>query len=365
MLDRTKLIEIVSGRRKSLLAGAFRFCLGCLTPVYRLAIGIRNRRFDRAIANHNSAIVHRVNVPVVSVGNLTTGGTGKTPLVIWIAEFLQNQNVKVALISRGYGSPTTADKTVRNDEAMEIEKRLPNVPHLQAADRFQIAQRAVEEFDAECLVLDDGFQHRRLHRDLDIVLIDATLPFGYDRLLPRGLLREPISALRRADLVILTRTDLVDSEHREQTIARIRKQIGDRPLPETRTVIANLMQSDGTQAPIERLSDLPIFFFCGIGNPESFEVSLHQQGLDICGSTIFPDHHHFSSEEIAQIGTSARDCGAAAIVCTQKDLVKIGTLEIGNLPLYAITIEVDFLGGQTILESKLIALVESRGTSFA
>jgi tetraacyldisaccharide 4'-kinase len=329
-----------------------------LTPFYRLAIGVRNRRFDRAMANSNPAVVHRVNVPVVSVGNLTTGGTGKTPLVIWIAHYLQNQNVHVTLVSRGYGSAPTAGEAGRNDEAMEIEKRLPDVPHLQSPDRFSMAQRAIAEFDTQCIVLDDGFQHRHLHRDLDIVLIDATLPFGFDRLLPRGLLREPLSALRRADLVILTRTDLVASEQRETTISRIRKHTGERPVLETRTLPAGLIQSNGEQVPVERISSQPIFFFCGIGNPDNFEVSLHQQGFAIRGSAIFADHHHFSPEEIDRIAKSAQACGAEAIICTHKDLVKIGRQELGRLPLYAIIINVEFLNGQATIESKLNLLVE-------
>lgn len=358
MFDRTELIKIVSGKRKGLLAGATRFCLSCLTPIYRQVIGVRNRRFDRAIASQDRTIVKQAGVPVISVGNLTTGGTGKTPLVIWIARFLQNHDLRVALISRGYGSADTDGGVGQNDEAMELENRLPDVPHLQAPDRFRMSQRAIEESASQIIVLDDAFQHRSIHRDLDIVLIDATLPFGYGWLLPRGLLREPLSALRRADLVILTRTDLVDADHRKQTVARIREHVIDKPLLETRTVVSGLLQSDGHEVSIEQLSSLPIFFFCGIGNPDNFQVSLQRQGFDIRGSAIFPDHHGFSPDDVVRIGESAQAHGAAAIVCTHKDLVKVGATQLNGLPLYAIIINVEFLSGQATIESELNRLVE-------
>ena len=147
---------------------------------YALVVGWRNRRFDR-----HPERVFRVAVPVISVGNLTTGGTGKTPLVEWLARWFRAAGVRVTLISRGYA----AEKGARNDEAMELEQRLPDVPHLQNPDRVQAARIAVEELDCQLIILDDAFQHRAIARDLDIVLIDATEPFGYGHLLPRGLLR--------------------------------------------------------------------------------------------------------------------------------------------------------------------------------
>ena len=359
MLDRTELIKIISGHRHGLRASVIRSCLSCLTPIYRLVIGIRNRRFDRAMAIHDQTIVKQAGVPVISVGNLTTGGTGKTPLVIWIANYLQHHALRVALISRGYGSRDTDRTVVQNDEAMEMEIRLPGVPHLQSPDRYGMSQQAIEEFNTQIIVLDDAFQHRHIHRDLDIVLIDATLPFGFGRLLPRGLLREPLSSLRRADLVILTRSDLVDQEQREQTVARIREDLSDQPVLETRTVACGLIQSNGQQTPIEEVSGQSIFYFCGIGNPAGFQASLEGQGFDIRGSAIFPDHHDYSPRDIEQIGESAVASGASAIVCTHKDLVKIGVNQLHQLPLYAIVIDIRFLSGEKTIESTLDELIES------
>src|SRR5262249_5942270 len=145
---------------------------------------------------------HRAPVPVVSVGNLTVGGTGKTPCVEYVARFYRQLDRRAAILSRGYGSAGG-----HNDEALLLEENLPDVPHLQGADRVALAAAAVEELESEVLILDDGFQHRRLVRDLDVVLVDASNPWGYGYLLPRGLLREPKSSLRRASVVLLTRCD--------------------------------------------------------------------------------------------------------------------------------------------------------------
>src|SRR5262245_12493692 len=154
---------------------------------------LRNWLYDRGWKR-----THRAAVPVVSVGNLTVGGTGKTPCVEFVARWFRERDRRVAILSRGYGSTGGA-----NDEAMVLEENLPDVPHLQGADRVALAAAAVEELESEVLVLDDGFQHRRLARDLDLVLVDATNPWGHGAVLPRGLLREPASGLRRAGAVLL------------------------------------------------------------------------------------------------------------------------------------------------------------------
>jgi tetraacyldisaccharide 4'-kinase len=351
MLDRSELIKIISRQTTGWVAGGIRFCLFCLMPIYRVAIYLRNRRFDRANARDDQKIIQRAKIPVVSVGNLTTGGTGKTPLVIWIARYLRKRDLRVALISRGYGSdPNTGG---RNDEALEIEHRLPDVPHLQDPNRFRMSQIAVEELESQVIVLDDAFQHRQLHRDLDIVLIDATAPFGFGYLLPRGLLREPVSSLRRADYVVLTRVELASDDQRARAIARIRDQIGDRPIGEVRSTATGLLQFDGQQTEINTIHGQPLFSFCGIGNPDNFAKSLQRLNLDVRDSAIFADHHNYSREDLNDIGNSAAACDAAAIVCTHKDLVKVGTNQLGGLPVYAVIIDVEWVAGQHELESCL------------
>ncbi len=280
-------------------------------------------------------------MPVVSVGNLTTGGTGKTPHVVWIAKHFRRRNLQVALISRGYGS-----ESGRNDEAIELESRLPDVPHLQDPDRVRMAEIAVEELESEILVLDDAFQHRRLARDLDIVLIDATQPFGFNRLLPRGLLREPISSLQRADAIVITRVDLVDESSLATILSRIRPYVQNRVVAQTRTAISGLLQSDSCQYNVDTLVGQPVFVFCAIGNPEGFRETIHSIGLNAVESKWFDDHHHFTREDLNNIGNAARTSGAKAIVCTHKDLVKVSTNQIAGIPVYALLIEIEFLSGE-------------------
>lgn len=363
MFDQPKLLEIISGKRSGLVARMVRVALGCLTPVYRTAIFWRNRKFDRAAGNQNQSVIKQAMIPVISVGNLTTGGTGKTPFVIWIAKFLRSRSLRVVLISRGYGAGYSDGQAEPNDEALEMEHRLADVPHLQDPDRYRMSQIAVEELESQIIVLDDAFQHRQLHRNLDLVLIDATAPFGFNRLLPRGLLREPLSSLRRADALILTRANLVSDNAREHIIQRIRIEIGDKPIAETRTTATTLLQYDGQQATLETVRDKSVFVFCGIGNPVNFLRTVEQLQCKIADSVVFADHHHYQRSDLEQIGESANACDAAAIICTHKDLVKVGTNRLAGIPVYAILIDIEFISGQAEIEQSIDRLANQVSTS--
>ena len=191
---------IVSGQRSGLGGWLLRGGLRLAETPYALAMRLRNWQFDRG-----RKAIQSVPVPVISVGNLTMGGTGKTPLVAWVARWLRQHDVRVTLISRGYGASAGG----RNDEALELEHQLPDVPHLQNPDRLAAARLALEEFECQAILLDDGFQHRRIARDLDIVLLDACEPFGYGHVFPRGMLREPLAGLNRADVLALSRADML------------------------------------------------------------------------------------------------------------------------------------------------------------
>ena len=198
---REHLLALMAGERRGFSAAWQRCGLRLASVPYGWAVAVRNGLFDRGWKS-----IERAGVPVVSVGNLTVGGTGKTPCVEYIASRLRQWDRRVAILSRGYGSEHGP-----NDEALVLEENLPDVPHLQGPDRVALARIAIEELESEVLVLDDGFQHRRLARDLDVVLIDATQPWGFGYLLPRGLLRESPRGLRRAGAVVLTRCDQVDA----------------------------------------------------------------------------------------------------------------------------------------------------------
>jgi len=341
------LNDLLSGRRKGLVASLLRGLLWPWQFPYHLAVSYRNRRFDR-----HAGASHQVDVPVVSVGNVTVGGTGKTPLVAWVARWFREQGVRVALVSRGYG----ADPGAVNDEALELEQRLPDVPHLQDPDRVKAARTAIEELDSELLVMDDGFQHRRLRRDLDIVLIDATQPFGYGHVLPRGKLRESLAGLRRADLLVVTRGSAV-SEERLDKIRDVLRRYTMAPIAVVDQQPQALLSSTGSEESIEEMKGKPVIAFCGIGNPDGFRFTLGQCGYELIELREFPDHHRYSRDDVQSLVEWTADQHGkhrvAAVVCTHKDLVKVQLERLGPLPLFAQAIGVRFLQGEAEFENKL------------
>ena len=320
-------------------AGLWTLSLG-----YRLGVALRHEAFDRGWRN-----VHHAAVPVVSVGNLTVGGTGKTPCVEFVARFYRQLGLRVTLLSRGYGSAAG-----QNDEALVLEENLPDVPHLQGSDRAALATTAVEELECDILVLDDGFQHRRLHRDLDIVLIDATSPWGYGFLLPRGLLREPIGGLKRAHVAILTRCDLVFPEvvrSLRETLTRMQPSL---PIVESTHQPARWYNASRRIAALEALKDRPIAGFCGLGNPEAFRQTLLKLGQNILAWRTYPDHHWYTRHDVEELRGWARQLPAdAAVVTTQKDLVKIRLDRLGERELWALAIQLEMTSGQDALEELL------------
>jgi tetraacyldisaccharide 4'-kinase len=304
---------------------------------YGAAARARNRLYDLGVWKPA-----RVPVPVVSVGNLTLGGTGKTPCVEYVAGFYRDLGLSVALLSRGYGADSG-----RNDEAMVLEENLPDVPHLQGADRVALARTAVEELESEVLVLDDGFQHRRLARDLDLALIDATRPLQHEYLFPRGLLREPVGGLNRAGLVILTRADQVEAE----SLDRQRRWLKERfpVLP----VVAAIHAPEETD-----LKNKPVGAFCGIGNPEAFRRTLTDLGADVAAFRAFPDHHAYTRADVDDLRTWAATLPPDAVLATtQKDFVKLRLPDLADRPLRAVRIRMRFLDGEDLLRDKLRAAV--------
>ncbi len=344
MVDPVRFRELVSSQRRGPGASLARVGLRLASFPYGWAIRLRNARFD-----HGQAKIHRLPVPVVCVGNLTLGGTGKTPMVAWLARWFRERNVRVAIVSRGYGAAAGS----RNDEALELEEQLPDVPHLQNPDRVAAGRVAVEELDCQLIILDDGFQHRRLHRDLDIVLIDALVPFGYGYLLPRGFLREPVRGLRRADVVVLTHSDMVPDDAR----AKIRREICT--LAPTASCVemmhapGELRDAEGKEESLDLLANAPVAAFSGIGNPAGFDHTLRACGCQVAARRYYPDHHNYSADDIRQLEDWIRSLDVTAAVCTHKDLVKIGLPEIGGKRLWAVTVGMRPRGPITALEELL------------
>jgi len=343
-VDQAAFRAIISGERRGFLSDATRCLLSGFSVCYGCGVRTRNCAFDLGLKRF-----HQAPVPVVSVGNITTGGTGKTPFVAYLAHWFQQRSVRAVILSRGYHSlPGQV-----NDEKLMLDQFCPGVPHLQNPNRVRSAQIASDEHDAQVLILDDGFQHRRLARDLDIVLIDALNPFGYNHLLPRGLLREPPDGLQRADLIVITRADQCSDAARQAIIERIGSICGSSECVELAYPPECLINSAGKTIEFDTLRDKSMAAFCGIGNPDGFAKTIVDCGLRIADSAVFsafPDHHHYTSEELSAIGKQAGQHAAAAILTTQKDLVKINRPELSGCPLWAVKIGIRLLRGSELLD---------------
>lgn len=302
--------------------------------------------------------VLKVPVPVVSFGNLTVGGGGKTPAAIWCAKYLAARGMKPGIASRGY-NPEAQDESGPNDEAGVIAEELSGVAHLWDADRVKVAARLVKEHGCDVVILDDGFQHRRLHRTLDVLLIDALNPFGYGFMMPRGLLREPKGALRRATHVILTRTNLVSRDE----LVKIRQAVWDVEegvkLSEAIHKPTGLFMAGGVREETEALRGRKVYALSAIANPQAFLITLSNLGAKIAGMQSFPDHHVYTSEELDSVWREAAERGADLVVTTQKDRVKTGWREGSKVPLAELRVEFEVVRGKETIESALDFLAKS------
>lgn len=336
--------DVVSGKDRSWRAAGLRAILAAAEPLVIAGVLWRNRRYDRG-----RSAIHDVGVPVVSVGNITLGGTGKTPMTAWLCRWFRRHFVRVAVISRGYG----AEAGAVNDEAAVLESQLPDVPHLQNPDRVAAALTAVEELASQLIVLDDGFQHRRLARSLDLVMLDALDPFGSEHVFPRGMLREPLKNLARADVIVLSRADQVSAEQIERIRRRVLRYAPHSLWGESRHVPTLVLRTGSEPFPAEDLRGKRLAAFCGIGNPAAFRKTLGDLGLDVVAFREYPDHHRYRREDVADLSHWAAAHGADIVLCTEKDWVKIQVPSLGGLPLAALRIELQFTAGQESIERRL------------
>lgn len=309
-----------------------------------------------------------LGAPTISVGNLTVGGTGKTPLVALVAEILTEAGAKVCILTRGYGRENPkqrvlvsdgetilADVRQAGDEPLELAIRLLSLKTIVVADadRVAAARWVREKFGVTAFVLDDGFQHRRAQRNLDIVCVDATDPFGNGRIVPAGILREPLPNLRRADAVVITRANLIEN------VSILRSQIAklgeNRPIFTAENKIAALTElrlflartqsrAENEQKSENQTSEFEnakLFAFCALGNPENFFAQLRRDDFALVSTAIFPDHHFYAAKDIENLIRKAKSCGAEALVTTAKDAVKLRDLRF-EMPCFVAESELRF-----------------------
>jgi tetraacyldisaccharide 4'-kinase len=352
-VNQQQLKEIMGGKQQGPVAGAVRGLLRCGALGYGIGVTLRNGLFTRGVFK-------QVKVPakVISVGNLTAGGTGKTPLVVWLCQKLAD-TTQMAILTRGYKSgdaKTAGGEAALGDEPALLARACPDVPVVVNPDRVAGAREAIEACQAEVLILDDGFQHRRLRRDLDIVTIDATCPFGYDRLLPAGLLREPVSALQRAQAAVVTRCDQVSVNTREDILKTLHQVNPLLAIAQTRHDPTTIQGPAISTFPAGALKGHRIFAFCGLGNPDAFYQTLRVLGAQLVGTFSFDDHHHCTERELRGLQEQAQRTRADLILTTEKNWIGLPALKgPAEIPLAYLGMELGFLTG----EAELVELVET------
>ncbi len=296
--------------------------------------------------------VYQAPKPVVSVGNITTGGVGKTPLVIGLAKVLHERQVKVVVLSRGYGSPEGL-----NDETKMFQELLPQVPIIIGANRKESIQKALEQGPVDIFLADDAFQHWPLKRDLDIVTVDATYPFGNGHLLPRGILREEPSALERADILVLTKTDKVQST--KELYDRLRQINPQALIVQSRHAPRQFREVfSGSIRSLEALRGQKVVAFCAIGDSSSFEYTLQKLELVVSKDFAFVDHHHYSGGDLKRVVDYARAENINILVTTHKDAVKIIPLQdlFTGLTVLSLDIDLEITRGQDEFIQRVLSL---------
>jgi tetraacyldisaccharide 4'-kinase len=318
-----------------------------LASLYGLTCRLRILLYEKGMLPRK-----KVDCLVVSIGNLTVGGTGKTPFTIFLAKKWQERGYAVGIVSRGYrgtykgplrlvtdGQEILEKPETAGDEPYLMAQRLKGIPILVSSDRYKACRWLLERFDLDVILLDDGFQHIRLHRDLNILLVDATNPFGNGALLPRGALREPLSEVRRADVVIFTRSE--DADDASEWISEI-ERFG-RPCIRTTFQPTRLIHVvNGTSLPPSTLVKEPVLGFCGIGNPDSFAMLLKRLGGDLREQVIFRDHHSYQRSDLEKIRKEAAQLGVKWVITTEKDAVKIKALLPKDFEVWALRVDIIF-----------------------
>jgi tetraacyldisaccharide 4'-kinase len=337
-----KLINVMNpGILTRLLLLPLTLCAFC----YGFIISLRSMLYGLNILS-----THHIGCKVITIGNITVGGTGKTPTVCFLARYLQEQGLRVAVLTRGYrgkqsdtfqivsdGKRILASSGAAGDEAYMLAQKLDGIPVLAGKDRCAAGKRAVELFKTQVVLLDDGFQHHRLKRDLDIVLINAANPFGNGLLLPRGTLREPPAGLQRAGIILLTKTDACTNDL-NQLQDSIKSYNPKAPIFTSSYRVVRLKHSgSGAEVPPAAVAGKKVAGLCSIGDPNSFFFLLQGLPVVVIENITFPDHHFYQEEDYAYIKLRAGQ--ADCIVTTEKDIAKIDLNMLQDEHLIVVEIE--------------------------
>lgn len=342
-----RALRVLSGEDRRAVASLLRRGFAVVEPLYASLMRARNLAYDRGIKR-----VHRLPRPAISVGNITTGGTGKTPVVRWLAEQFIARGVRPAILLRGYRGGATGG----SDEARMLAAALGTAAAVVAnADRVAGAAAAMHgEPQPDVFLLDDAFQHRRAGRDFDLVLINALEPFGHGHVIPRGLLREPLDGLRRADAIMITHADQAPAAAGLGDIERALRRYTAAPILLAEHAHAGLRSGDGGQLlPMTELRRRRHFLFCGIGNPRGFRAQLEPYHETFAGWRAFADHHAYAADDLASLEAEAAAARAEVLVTTEKDWVKIERLpRRASLPVLRVELQIQFRdgGGERLLD---------------
>ncbi len=336
---------------------ALRLLLAPLAVLYDLGIRFRNARYDRS-----PRASRRVSLPVISIGNITVGGTGKTPIVIETVRRLQRLGRRPAILTRGYGAAAGEP----SDEVMEFSETLPDLAVVVDPDRVAGAETARAEVGADCAVLDDGFQHRRLRRDLDVVVIDALDPWGGGWVLPVGRLREPLRGLARAQLFVISRSNQVPSSSVGQIEGVLNEHAPEATVLHAAVEPESVVYLDGRRAGTESLAYHCVLPMCGIGNPATFLRSVEQLAGRVCRAMVFRDHQRYNRRHVRKITAAAQRRGADLVVTTRKDWVKLAPLwseyAVKSAPVLArLDVRLELQDENDVFDEQLRYALEGRG----
>jgi tetraacyldisaccharide 4'-kinase len=342
-MNQQAIHDILSGERRGPAWSSLRAVLSVASGPYALAVRCRRWAYRKGFLPSHSA-----GRPVISVGNITAGGSGKTPMVAWLSGLLTQAGRKPAVLIRGYKG-----QGGEGDEAKMLREALGQ-PALviEGPDRVESAKRAVRQ-GADVLIMDDGFQHLRLRRDLDIMLIDATNPFGMGRCLPRGLLREPVKAISSADAIVITRSNAVSAQELAALSSRL-TELAPNALKAAAVHRPSAVIEDGVARDISILRGKRVFAFCGLGNPRAFFRTLAELGASLAGEAAFADHARYDSLQMEYIMSQAARCNAEALITTAKDAVKIAAANL-SMPLWVLQVHMDITSGKDDLTRAVMA----------